>query len=71
MTTIIILASSRHHTVLGNYSYGNQGILLNITINKLHARAALAVAHQADITEYVFTWPHILQNSILLLSNLR
>lgn len=44
MTTIIILAYSRHHTVLGNYSYGNQGILLNITINKLHARAALAVA---------------------------
>lgn len=48
-----------------------KGILLNITINKLHARAAVAVARQVDITELVFTWPHILQNSILLLSNLQ
>lgn len=28
-----------------------KGILLNITINKLHARAAVAVAQQVDATE--------------------
>jgi hypothetical protein len=28
-------------------------ILLNIAINKLHARAAMVVAPQADVSEYV------------------
>ena len=28
-----------------------KGLLLNITINKLHARAAVAIAHQVDVTE--------------------
>lgn len=49
-----------------------KGILLNITINKLHARVAVAIAHQVDVTEYVSVHMiHILQNSILLLSHLR
>lgn len=30
-----------------------KGVLLNITINKLHARVAVAIAHQVDVTEYV------------------
>lgn len=50
-----------------------KGILLNITINKLHARVAVAIAHQVDVTEYVsgVHMIHILQNSILLLSHLQ
>lgn len=47
-----------------------KGILVNITINKLHARAAVAAAHQVDITEYVsMKMIHILQNPIFLLSH--
>jgi hypothetical protein len=39
-------------------------ILLNITINKLHARAAMAMAHQVDITEYIsMSVIHILQST--------
>lgn len=48
-----------------------KGILLNITINKLHARAAVAIAHQVDVTEYIsMQMIHILWNPILLLSHL-
>lgn len=48
-----------------------KGILLNITINKLHARAAVAITHQVDVTEYIsMQMIHILRSPILLLSNL-
>lgn len=48
-----------------------KGILPNITINKLHARAAVAIAHQVDATEYVsIKMIHILWNPISLLSHL-
>ena len=43
-----------------------KAILLKITINKLHARAAVARAHHVDITEYIsMQMIYILQNPVL------
>lgn len=48
-----------------------KGILLNIAINKLHARAAVAIAHHVDVTEYIsMRMIYILRSPILLLSHL-
>lgn len=48
-----------------------KGLLLNIAINKLHARAAVAIVHQVDVTEYIsMQMIYIRQSPILLLSHL-
>lgn len=48
-----------------------KGLLLNIAFNKLHARAAMTIVHQVDVTEYIsMQMIYIRQSPILLLSHL-